>query len=164
MSAAVITRANLDDPRHQAAVLALTRSYARDPMGSGRDLPEAVRHVLVDRLRAHPTTLILLAFEGDEAVGIATCFLGFSTFTARPLVNIHDLHVVPEAAGRGLGRRLLEAVETEARKLGCCKITLEVLENNTIARGLYERVGFTDGHAGNDAGTLLFREKQLEGG
>lgn len=67
----------------------MTRAYAQDPMGNGRDLPEDIQSVLIDRLRAHPTTLIFLALHQHEAVGIATCFVGLSTFAARPVVNIH---------------------------------------------------------------------------
>jgi len=70
--------------------------------------------------------------------------LGFSTFQARPLLNIHDLAVVPDWRGQGIGRALLEAVEVEAIQRGCCKITLEVQDANRQARGLYERYGFAD--------------------
>jgi GNAT superfamily N-acetyltransferase len=156
-----IVMADLDDPRHRAAVLDLTRAYARDPMGNGRDLPEDVQRALVDRLRAHPTTLVLLAFDGEESVGIATCFVGFSTFAARPLVNIHDLHVRRDHQRRGVARRLLEAVEQEARRLGCCKLTLEVLEHNRPALALYEKCGFAAGRGDAAAPAMLFRQKKL---
>ena len=42
MSDLRIVRADLDDARHQAAVLEMTRAYARAPMGNGRDLPDDV--------------------------------------------------------------------------------------------------------------------------
>jgi len=156
-----IDEADLDDPRHRAAVLEMTRAYARDPMGNGRDLPEATQASLVEGLREHPTTLIFIAFRGDRPVGIATCFVGFSTFAARRLVNIHDLHVLPELRRQGIGRRLLEAVELRARQLGCCKLTLEVQERNRVAQALYRRFGFGAGRYEPDAGTVLFREKKL---
>jgi hypothetical protein len=69
-------------------------------MGNGRDLPEDIQRSLLAGLRAHPSTLIFLALQQDEAVGIATCFIGFSTFAARPLVNIHDLHVAKDHSER----------------------------------------------------------------
>ena len=46
-----IIEANLDQPSHAAAVLALTRDFARDPMGNGADLPDHLHTVLVERLR-----------------------------------------------------------------------------------------------------------------
>ena len=156
-----ILQADLDDPAHAAAVLAMTRDYARDPMGDGADLPADRQAVLVERLRAHPTTLVFLAFAGDEPVAIATCFVGFSTFAARPLVNIHDVHVTAAYRRRGVGRALLAAVEAKARELGCCKLTLEVQENNHVARALYRSLGFGGGQYEEAAGAVLFRQKKL---
>ena len=105
--------------------------------------------------------MVFLAFDGDRPVGIANCFLGFSTFRARPLVNIHDLHVLPSHQRRGVGRRLLEAVEARARALDCCKLTLEVQEGNVGAQALYASFGFEEARYG-DAGAALFRVKALD--
>jgi ribosomal protein S18 acetylase RimI-like enzyme len=131
-------------------------------MGNGRDLPDSVQSVLIDRLRAHPTTLIFLALSDDSnPVGILTCFMGFSTFAGRPLLNIHDLHVVQAYRRRGIARSLLEAVEKRARELGCSKLTLEVQENNRTALALYGAFGFVNGQYEPQAGAVLFREKKL---
>ena len=161
MDALRIIRADLDDPEHQAAVLEMTRDYARDPMGNGGDLSDDVLEVLIPRLRTHRTTRIFLAFDGKEPVGIATCFIGFSTFAARPLINIHDLHVTVDHRRRGIARRLLEGVEEDARELECCKLTLEVQENNHPALALYRALGFVRGQYQEEAGGVLFREKRL---
>ena len=37
----------------------------------------------------------------DKPVGLATTFEGFSTFAAKPLINIHDIAVLPDYRGRG---------------------------------------------------------------
>src|SRR4051812_19357535 len=123
MAHVLIGKANLDLPQHQVAVIELMNAYASDPMGDGKPLSDEVKGRLIDGLRQHPTTLIILAFQGDRPVGIATCFFGYSTFAARPLLNIHDYFVVPDVRGSGIGKKLLSAVETEARKKGCCKLT-----------------------------------------
>jgi len=156
-----VVEANLADAKDRAAVLELTRSYARDPMGNGADLPEQVQRTLIDGLRAHPSTLIFLALDPDRPAGIATCFIGFSTFAARPLVNIHDLHVRAEYQRRGIARHLLEAVEAKRRALGCCKLTLEVQENNHRALTLYQSFGFQSGQYQPEAGSVLFRQKRI---
>lgn len=139
-----IREANLHDPADASAFVETLDAYARDPMGGGASLPRDVKDRLVEALRAHPGGHVLLAWEGSRAVGVATCFLGFSTFVARPLLNVHDLGVVSEARGRGVGRALLEGVEALARSLGCVKLSLEVLEDNGAARNLYESFGFRD--------------------
>jgi ribosomal protein S18 acetylase RimI-like enzyme len=87
---------------------------------------------------------VLLAFADEVAIGIAVCFVGFSTFRARPLLNVHDLAVLPQYRGKGAGRALLLAAEDHARRQGCCRLTLEVLESNSGARALYRRFGFDD--------------------
>lgn len=153
--------ANLDRLDHQQAILRLTNEYACDSMGNGRPLPDHVLGNLIAGLRAHPTTLVFLAYSDQQAVGIATCFLGFSTFAAKPLINVHDLAVLPDFRGRSVGRQLLKSVEAEARRRGCAKLTLEVQENNTRARGLYESSGFAQATYGPDTGGSLFYSKPL---
>jgi ribosomal protein S18 acetylase RimI-like enzyme len=77
------------------------------------------------------------------------------------LVNVHDLAVLPAHRGAGVGRRLLEAVERKARALGCCKVTLEVQENNTPARRLYTGAGFAQQVYLASSGGALFYAKPL---
>jgi ribosomal protein S18 acetylase RimI-like enzyme len=161
MSEIVIREADLDDPAHQHAVVDLINAYSRDPMGSGADLPEAVRGDLVAGLRAHPTTRIFVAFNRDAPIGIAVCFQGFSTFYARPLINIHDLAVLAGYRGQGVGRRLLDAVEAAARASNCCKVTLEVRDDNDRARRLYAAHGFIGGGDAASDERLWFMQKRL---
>lgn len=155
-------QADLDRPDHQAAVLSLIDAYSRDPMGDGAPLTAEVRGRLIPGLRRHPTTLVFLAYESDTAVGVAVCFLGFSTFAARPLVNIHDFAILPTHRGRGLGRGLLAAVEMRARELGCCKLTLEVLDRNDRALRTYTGAGFKRYSLQPGAGEAIFLTKGLE--
>ena len=159
--AVTIVEADLNRPDHQQAVLELTDAYAADAMGNGRPLSDEVRASLIPGLREQPTLVVFLAYDGDDPVGIATCFRGFSTFAARPLINIHDLAVLPSHRGRGIGRRLLETVEQQARSSGCCKVTLEVQEDNRRARRLYQAAGFAQTVYAEGAGGALFFSKRL---
>jgi len=152
-----IVEADLSREDHQRDVVAMIDAYARDPMGNNGPLPDAVYARMIDGLRATPTALVYLAYAGREAIGIATCFIGFSTFYAQPLINIHDLSIVPGFRGQGAGRLLLGAIERKARSLGCCKITLEVLADNERARRIYEQAGFGGAvYGGNTNGTLFY--------
>lgn len=156
-----VTLADLSLESHQTATVSMMDAYARDTMGDGRPLSDYARQHLIDGLREHPTTLVFLLFEGEEAVGIATCFRGFSTFAARPLINISDFFVIPRHRGLGLGRRLLEAIESHARALGCCRLTLEVQENNQRARRIYGSFGFAQATYVAEAGGSLYLTKPL---
>ena len=115
MDTVEIIQADLSDPHHQDAVLEMMNAYAADQMGDGKPLSEFAHANLIDGLRNHPTTLIFLAMRQGVATGIATCFRGFSTFAALPLIHVSDFFVAPQARGMGIGRELLESVEREAR-------------------------------------------------
>jgi GNAT superfamily N-acetyltransferase len=153
-----LIEADLAQLTHQQATLHMVDAYSRDPMGDGKPLAADVRATLIAGLRKHPTTIVFLAFEGDLPVGVAVCFRAFSTFAARPLINIHDLHVLPSHQGRGIGQALIRAVEDKARSLGCCKLSLEVLENNHRARKTYTAAGFSS-YSGE--GATLYLTKTL---
>ena len=156
-----ILEADLGCREHQQAVLALSNAYAMDPMGNGEALSDEVRRRLIPGLQQHPTTIIFLAFQDKQTVGIATCFGAFSTFAARPLINIHDFYVIPEARGQKIGQMILSAVEQKARAMGCCKITLEVQQNNHRAQRIYEAAGFVRSVYVEAAGGALFLKKAL---
>ena len=69
--------------------------------------------------------------------------------------------VAPEFRGRGLAKRILAKVEELARTLGCCKITLEVLEGNETAQYLYKACGFAHYELDAQMGRALFWQKKL---
>jgi ribosomal protein S18 acetylase RimI-like enzyme len=152
--------ANLDSAADAAAIVAVLDSYASDPRGGSTPLSAEVKARLIPGLAAHPTTRIWLAFDAGHAIGLCVGFMGFSTFRAQPLINIHDLAVVPGRRGGGVGRALLTAVEQHARDAGCCKLTLEVQDDNHPARLLYERFGFRNVVYG-DSGPTRFLGKAL---
>jgi GNAT superfamily N-acetyltransferase len=153
--------ADYADPLDAADVLLLLDAYARDPMGGGETLADEVREAVVPGLAATPGAFSLIARLAGEPVGLANCFTGFSTFAAQPLVNVHDLAVLPGYRGRGIGRALLRAVEDEARRRGASKITLEVLSGNERAKALYLALGYGNYQLDPEAGHALLWQKML---
>ena len=158
-----IIKADLDDSIHHEAILTLMDAYSSDPMGDNKPLSQYTRDHLIQGLREHPTTIVFLAFKDLEAVGIATCFKGFSTFQARPLLNISDFFVYPSLRGLKIGRKLLEAIESEAISLECCKLTLEVQHNNSRAQSIYNQFGFAQAvyAADVDGGGSIYMTKSI---
>lgn len=137
-----VREADLARAEDAATVLELVDAYSRDAWGDDAPLSDYARANLIGGLRAQPLGLVVLAFVHAAPAGIAVCFGGFSTFAAKPLINVHDLAVRAEFRGMGVSRALLEFVESRARERGCCKITLEVLEANSRARRVYKGAGF----------------------
>jgi len=134
--------ADLGNQSHQAAIVDLLDMYCRDEFGDGKPLSAEARENLIPGLVKHGGARVFLAYDDQQPLGVAICMLGFSSFRGKPLINIHDVAVSPAARGQGIGRKLLAAVEDEARKLGCGKVTLEVRSDNVRAMGLYRSVGF----------------------
>lgn len=160
-----ICRVDYANPVHAAALVSLLDAYARDPMGGGQGLSEFAKAHVVTELGKLPQAFSLLAFsgaQGTEPAGLVNCMLGFSTFACRPLVNVHDLVVLPAYRGRRLGAALLQHVELMGREQGACKITLEVLSGNASALRLYARSGFGQYQLDPAAGQAAFMQKWLD--
>jgi len=159
-----VLEADLGNPSHASALLALMEVYARDPMGGGQGLSGHARAHLVDALARRPTAHVLLAFAKQEPAGLLIGLEGFSTFACRPLFNVHDLVVADAFRRQGVGRRLLLRAEAIARRLGCCKLTLEVLEGNRAAQAAYSSVGFRPYQLNPAMGRAQFWEMPLTDG
>ncbi|MGA1598399.1 MAG: GNAT family N-acetyltransferase [bacterium] len=148
-------------PDHIEAFLLLLDTYSQDPLGGNAPLRPEVRQRLPEALQNFPGAFSLIAWLDKQPVGLANCFTGFSTFAARPLINLHDLVVHPEFRGKGIGRQLLQEVERQAQERGCCKITLEVLNLNRTAFQLYLRSGFEGYSLDPQFGQALFLHKAM---
>lgn len=133
--------ADFSNPAHSQAIVELIDMYSQDEFGSSSELAADVRQRLIPGLVAAHAVCVL-AKAAEEYVGVALCLPGFSSFRAQPLLNIHDIAVKPDHRGQGVGRALLVAVEEEARRRGCCKITLEVRADNVLAQEVYRRAGY----------------------
>ena len=152
-----------DLPRDEQAEiwLQLLDHYASDPMGGGDGLSDYAKLHLVETIRQVPGFHGALAWLDGEAVGLIDCFAGFSTFAARPLLNVHDIVVHQSVRGRGIGQALLAWAEARAGQLGCCKLTLEVLSNNARAMASYVAFGFAPYVLDPQAGNALLMQKYL---
>jgi len=153
--------ADYGHPPHAKAVVDLLDAYARDPAGGGTPLAPEVLAGLPAALAARAQAFSVLAYDGEQAVGLVNCIEGFSTFACRPLVNVHDVVVLASHRGRRIAQRMLALVEAEARRRGACKLTLEVLSGNRGALRAYQREGFANYQLDPAFGSALFLQKKL---
>lgn len=159
-----VCQADYDRADHAAAVVSLLDAYARDPMGGAEPLSYFARSNLVAALAARPQAYSVLAFggaQGKTPVGLVNCIEGFSTFACRPLVNIHDVVVLDGYRGQRVAQAMLTLAEDLARERGACKLTLEVLQGNSGAIRLYQRVGFANYQLNPAMGYAQFWQKWL---
>jgi GNAT superfamily N-acetyltransferase len=79
--------------------------------------------------------------EDGTPVGTATG----AEYDVEPGVGyVYAMWVAPAARGAGVGRALLDTVETWARGRGCGSLALTVTETNAVARAFYDTVGFVE--------------------
>ncbi|MFC1838625.1 GNAT family N-acetyltransferase [Thermodesulfobacteriota bacterium] len=158
---ATVVKADYLNNRHEEHIQVLLNSYASDPMGGGIPLEEEVRRNVVKELSKLPHAFSVIAYLDGVPVGLANCFEAFSTFSCKPIVNIHDIVVLKEFRGNGISHKLLEKIEEIARSRSCCKLTLEVLSRNEVAKISYEKFGFSGYELDPKLGKALFWQKKL---
>jgi len=150
------------DPEQAQHIGILLNDYALDTMGGGKALAKDVIENLASTLATIPHAFTILAYVDNQPAGMINCFEGFSTFSCKSLINVHDVMVVADFRGLGLSHMMMEKVEEIARKRKCCKITLEVLEGNKIAQNLYSKQGFAAYELNPEIGKACFWEKTLK--
>jgi ribosomal protein S18 acetylase RimI-like enzyme len=113
-------------------------------MGGGKPLSKTEQLHLIDGLNNHPKTIVLLAETENVFCGLLVAFENFSTFSAKPMINIHDVIVLKEYRKKGIGRQLMNALIEEAKRRKCSRITLEVRKDNDKAQNLYRDLDFKE--------------------
>ncbi|MTF38703.1 GNAT family N-acetyltransferase [Cyanobacterium aponinum] len=153
--------ADLNISAHREAVVELMNTYALDYMGGGEELSDFAKNNLANELAQRKYIHTVLAFVNDNPAGLIIAIEGFSTFACKPLLNIHDVVVASAYRRRGICKLLLQRIEDIALELGCCKLTLEVLEGNQVAQTAYKAFGFDGYQLNPDMGRALFWQKKL---
>lgn len=158
-----IRQINFSQALDRSAFCELLNHYAMDPMGGGEALsPQTLENVCGD-LQHFPGAVSFLAEiqKNDQPAGLINCFLSYSTFKAKPILNIHDLMVHSSYRSQGIGKALLSHAQAHAKKIGCCKMTLEVLTGNQVAIATYCQFGFENYQLQAEMGSALFMQKWL---
>lgn len=160
-TAITVRRAEYTDTKDAQAIVALLDAYACDPAGGAQALEDDVKARLVAELAARPQAFSILAFDGEQPVGLVNCIEGFSTFKCKPLINVHDVAVLASHRGRGIAEQMLALAERIGIERGAVKMTLEVLEGNAPALKLYQRVGYAGYQLDPALGCARFMQKWL---
>lgn len=139
-----LVQVDLTNEAHSKAVISLLNDYMLDEMGIGEAMPEELGPRIVNGLKVHRAYLGFLVQIENDFAALANCNLNFSTWKAKPLINIHDFIVSPHFRKKGVGLFLLKAIEDYARDNGYCRINLEVRHDNYKAQNLYKKAGFQE--------------------
>ena len=106
------------------------------------DLPGVERGIELAMKRQ--TAWLLLAFFGDQPVGVFLANEIVSVEQAGIVLWVEELYVAPAARRRGVARGILRSVAQEARGKGIVSVELEVVPTQEAAFALYRSLGFMD--------------------
>ncbi len=135
---------DLDNEIHCVNLVKLLNDYMKDEMGTGKPMPAGLGAKIIEGLKNHPAYLGFFVCIENEFVALANCNRNFSTWQAKPLLNIHDFIVSPNFRKQGAGLFMLSQIERYAIEKGFCRINLEVRHDNHIAQNLYLKAGFKE--------------------
>ena len=87
----------------------------------------------------------LVAEQDGKLIGLVHYLFHRTTTTIAPICYLNDLFTSEAARGKGVGRALIEAVYTEARRAGSPRVYWQTHETNTTAQSLYNKVAERSG-------------------
>jgi GNAT superfamily N-acetyltransferase len=87
-----------------------------------------------------PGQLVFRVLAGDEPVG--TLWLAVPGQDDPTMAWVYDIEIEPGYRGHGYGRAGMLLAEAEARARGMTSIGLNVHGQNTVARSLYDSLGY----------------------
>ena len=102
---------------------------------------DGARRFLMERLEK-AQSVVLLAFEGDAAVGFTQLYPSFSSVSMARIFILNDLFVALEARRAGVGSALLRAAADYAKSAGALRLELSTGRVNGTAQAVYERLGW----------------------
>jgi len=104
-------------------------------------------------------TVVLLV--GDEPKGVAVLRFRPAIWDEAQECYLAELYIVPDQRGKGLGRKLMEAVIETARKQGATYMDLGTSEDDVAARKLYESLGFNNTEGKPNGPVNYYYEREL---
>ena len=104
-------------------------------------LPEEVTQVTWERFfnESEPVNA-MVAEESGRLVGLAHYVFHRSTTRLHDVCYLQDLFTDERVRGRGIGRRLIEAVYERARDARCSRVYWQTQSTNMAGRALYDKV------------------------
>jgi ribosomal protein S18 acetylase RimI-like enzyme len=99
---------------------------------------------LKDRIENNEATIFLAFDENnpEKAIGFTLIYITFSSLALNKILILNDLYVDPNVRKNGVGEKLILQTVALAKELGSNLIRLRTSKSNTVAQGLYNKMGF----------------------
>ncbi len=113
-------------------------------VGDLRGSPPEHRQAQAQRLAASPVPYRGYAIRRADDGAVLACG---QTACEATFVGLYDVHTHPRARGQGLATAICKRLLSLAASKGATAGYLQVDASNAVARRIYQRLGFVDGHA-----------------
>jgi GNAT superfamily N-acetyltransferase len=126
-------------PGDEAAIVRLVLE-----MAEGEGWPSPIDEHYARHFLASPASGVLLAWDGEDAVGLLSYCMVPGLFHAADSGLIELLIVTAGRRGKGIGRRLVDAVLRLFRDAGCAEASVSTGDANDPAQHVYREAGLTE--------------------
>lgn len=150
-----------DNPRVAQIIRTVMTEYGA--VGEGYSIEDPEVNAMYEAYDNNRSLFLVLQDEGGHLLGCG----GIAPLQggAPDTCELKKMYFLPEARGKGQGRKIVSALETEARKRGFRYMYLETISAMKEANGLYKKLDFQalPGPMGNTGHTAcgLFYGKNL---
>lgn len=104
--------------------------------------PSKYESYLRERVEKNEATVFVAYDEQDHAIGFVLNYHSFSSVSLGRIVVLNDLYVIEANRKKGIAQSLIERTIELAKEKGAVRVDLGTAKTNTIAQGLYEKLGF----------------------
>jgi GNAT superfamily N-acetyltransferase len=132
-----IERATATDTETISLILGEVEAYY-----GGKNTPADQAQIRAALFGDGPVATVLLAWEGEEVLGLAAVSLLWPAAGAQSSLYLKELFVREPARRRGVARQLMTAVRAEAMAAGCTRVEWTADRDNPTALALYQALGF----------------------
>jgi GNAT superfamily N-acetyltransferase len=105
------------------------------------DIPSTTTDITFSRFLNEAEPMFAFVAEDDgHLIGMVHYIFHRSCWTVNDYVYLQDLYVHSDIRGKGVGRKLIEAVYEEATRKGASRVHWLTQEDNNPARFLYDTI------------------------
>jgi L-amino acid N-acyltransferase len=132
------------EPGDASAIAAIWNPVIRDSVATFNSVERTAEEIaaMIEDTRAQGHAW-LVAEEGGGLLGFAT-FFPFRKGVGYARTMEHTIILAPSAAGRGIGRELMETLAAEARDRGVHSLIAGISGENAAGIDFHARLGFTE--------------------
>ncbi|SDY95507.1 GNAT family N-acetyltransferase [Bacillus sp. 166amftsu] len=143
----MITLKPMNKEEFQLYISAAIENYAKNKVTSGNwsedeaiNLSKKEFSRLLPKDEKSELNYLYSIFQDQQLVGMI--WIAQTSTTNPDQGYIFDFIIYEPHRGKGYGKQAMKEIEIIAKELGMNKIGLHVFGHNTVARGLYEKLGY----------------------